>query len=213
LVRAFDPTVFDAAGGAKDTGLLAAGALVFASTLVIDELFQDLETLADDNNGTVADSDGVFFVLEDLPERFAHHYNGRFARQFLVATVMVTGRLSDDDWASPASVGEALALHVVVERARDLLVEHDLLDEEAVRQLYDGFEQAAFDDVDHEWLYRHDLDGFEDDLEFKAHLGPTDMRIGSWFRQIVNVDGYVHPFAVDIDAPELGESPSPSQAQ
>jgi hypothetical protein len=207
LVRAFDPDVFETGNGDEQTALLAAGALIFASTVVIDELFQDIETLAKDH-GSVADSDGVFFVLDDLPERFAHHYNGRFARQFLVATVTITGRLSQDEWVPPASVGEALALHVVVERARNLLVMHEVLDEDDVRHLYNGFEDAAFDDVDHEWLYRNDLDGFEDDADFTAQFGPTDMRVGSWFQQIENVEAYVHPFAVDIDAPELGDPPS-----
>ena len=211
LVRAFDTDVFDAGDGDEQTALLAAGALIFATTMVIDELFQDIKTLAADN-GTVADSDGVFLVLEDLPPRFAHHYNGRFAHQFLVAAVMVTGRLSADEWASPASVGEALALHLVVQRARDLLEQHDVLDDEALRHLYDEFAEAAFDDLDHEWLYQADLDGFEDDADFKAQFGPTDMRVGSWFHQIANVPGYVHSFSVDIDAPEPGESPaSPEQ--
>ena len=207
FVHAFDQTVFDAGDVDEETALLAAGALIFASTVVIDELFQDIATLAR-TKGTVADSDDAFMVLEDLPERFAHHYNGRFARQFLVATVMITGRLSDNEWAPPACVGEALALHVVVERARNLLVMHEVLDEEEVRHLYSGFEEAAFDDLDHEWLYQVELDGFEDDPEFKARFGATDMRVGSWFRQIANVPGYVHPFAVDIDAPEPGDSPS-----
>jgi hypothetical protein len=211
LLRAFDPEVFDPGDGDAQTALLAAGALIFATTMVIDELFQDIKTLSADN-GTVADSDGVFLVLEDLPPRFAHHYNGRFAHQFLVATVMVTGRLSAEEWASPASVGETLALHLVVGRARDLLEQHDVLDGQALRHLYNEFEEAAFDDLDHEWLYQAELDGFEDDADFKAQLGPTDMRVGSWFRQIANVPGFVHSFSVDIDAPQPGESPaSPGQ--
>jgi hypothetical protein len=110
---------------------------------------------------------------------------------------MITGRMSDDEWVPPASVAEALALHVVVEQARNLLVEHDVCDEDEARHLYNGFEDAAFDDVDHEWLYRNDLDGFEDDPDFTAQFGPTDMRVGSWFRQIANAEGHVHPFSVD----------------
>jgi hypothetical protein len=208
LVRAFGTDAFGAGDGDEHTALLAAGALIFATTMVIDELFQDIQVLAEDH-GTVADSDGFFLALDELPERFAHHYNGRFAHQFLVATVRITGRLSDDEWAPPASVAEALALHLVVERARNLLVEHEVLDEDDARHLYSGFEEAAFDDVDHEWLYQHDLDGFEDDPDFAAQFGPTDMRVGSWFRQITNAEAYVHSFAVDIPAPEAGDSPPP----
>lgn len=211
LLRAFHLDVFDAGDGDQETALLAAGALIFATTIVVDELFQDIKTLAADN-GTVADSEGVFLVLDELPSRFAHHYNGRFARQFLIATVMVTGRLSAEEWASPASVGEALALHLVVGRARDLLEQYDVFDDQALRHLYDEFEEAAFDDLDHEWLYQAELDGFEDDADFKAQFGPTDMRVGSWFHQIPNGPGYVHSFSVNIDAREPGESPaSPGQ--
>lgn len=84
-LRAFNLDVFDA-GDDEDTAKLAAGALIFACTLVIDELFQDIATLAK-SKSAVADTDDVFMVLDDLPERFAQHYTGRFARQFLVAAV------------------------------------------------------------------------------------------------------------------------------
>jgi hypothetical protein len=134
LVRDFDTKVFVAGGGDEETGLLVAGVLIFSSTMIIDLVFQDIQVLAKDH-GTVADSDGVFFVQDELPERLAHYYNGRFAHQFLVATVMITGRLSDDEWVPPGLGAEALALRVVVERARNLLVEHDIPDEQQARRL------------------------------------------------------------------------------
>jgi hypothetical protein len=93
LVRAFESVTF-AADGDEETSLLAAGALIMAATQIIDELFQDIETLATDGSVSVADSEGAYFVLEDLPQRFAQQYNGRFVRNFHVATVMVTGRPS-----------------------------------------------------------------------------------------------------------------------
>ncbi|WP_436528208.1 hypothetical protein [Actinoplanes sp. HUAS TT8] len=148
---------------------LAAGALMFASTYVIDELFQDLKTLAGDG-GTVADGDG-FFVLDDLPERFARHYGARFAHKFLVATVSITGRLSAQQWAPLASVAEALALHLVVERAKWVLIDHEILADGQVRNLYADFQDAAFDDIDHELLYQAQADGFEDDDDLNAQLG------------------------------------------
>jgi hypothetical protein len=161
LVRAFEPAAF-AVDGDEERPKLAAGALVMAATQIIDELFQDIETLARGGGGSVADSEGAYFVLEDLPQRFAHQYNGRFARNFHVATVMVTGRLSADQWLPPASVGEALAPHLVIQRAQYLLVDHKIFDRSQARELYLGFGDAAFEDVDHEWLFRTDMDGFED---------------------------------------------------
>lgn len=172
LVRAFEPATF-AADGEVETSLLAAGALVMAATQIIDELFQDIETLAREGGGNIANSEGAYFVLEDLPQRFTHQYNGRFARNFHVATVMVTGRLSAEHWSPPASVGEALALHLVIQRAQYLLVDHRIFDRDQARALYMGFVDAAFEDVDHEWLYRADMDGFENDQEFAARFGTT----------------------------------------
>ncbi|MCA2218050.1 hypothetical protein [Jidongwangia harbinensis] len=199
LVRAFEPATF--ADGAEDTPLLAAGALIMAATQIIDELFQDIETLATDG-GSVADSEGAYFVLEDLPQLFAHQYNGRFARNFHVATVMVTGRLSAEQWTPPASVGEALALHLVIQRAQHLLVDHELLDRDEARELYLGFEDAAFEDIDHEWLYRADMDGFENDKEFAARFGATDMRVQSWFQPTGNGPAHVHAFSIELETPK-----------
>jgi hypothetical protein len=199
LVRAFESSTF-AVDEAEDAPL-AAGALIVAATQTIDELFQDIETLAANGGGTVAESDGPFFVLEDLPQRFAHHYDGRFARSFHVATVMITGRLSAEQWLAPSSVAEALALHLVIQRAQTLLVDHDLVDHEPARQMYLAFQDDAFDDADHEWLYRPDLDGFETDGTFAAKLGSADMRAESWFHQLADAPGYVHAFSIDIAEP------------
>jgi len=201
LLRAFDLDVFDPGDGDPESAQIAAGALMMAATIVIDELFQDVTLLGRD---TVADSGEVFMVLEELPERFAHHYDGRFARNFLIAMIMVTGRLAEDEWTSPASVAEALALHVVVKRARVLLDMHEVFDEQTLRRLYHGFDDAAYDDVDHEWLYRRDMDGFEDDPDFAAQFGVTAMQVRSWFDQVEHAGSHVHPFAIEVDRPTTG---------
>ncbi|WP_433825976.1 hypothetical protein ACQP2E_28195 [Actinoplanes sp. CA-015351] len=201
LVRAFEPATF-AVDGDEERSLLAAGALIMAATQIIDELFQDIETLATDGGGSVADSEGAYFVLEDLPQRFAHQYNGRFARNFHVATVMVTGRLSAQQWMPSTSLGEALALYLVIQRAQYLLVDHELVDREEARELYLDFEDAAFEDIDHEWLYRADMDGFENDKEFAARFGATDMRVQSWFQPTGDGPAHVHAFSIDLEAPK-----------
>jgi hypothetical protein len=191
-----------AVDGDEEAPKLAAGALIMAATQMIDELFQDIETLARDRSTSVVDSEGAYFVLEELPQRFAGQYNGRFARNFHVAAVMITGRLSAERWMPPASVAEALALYLVIQRAQYLLVDHEFVDREQARGLYLGFEDAAFEDVDHEWLYRADMDGFENDEEFAARFGTTDMRVQSWFQPIGDGPAHVHAFSVDLEAPE-----------
>lgn len=199
LVRAFEASTFAVDG--REEALLAAGALIVAATQMIDELFQDIETLAANGGGTVPESDGPFFALEDLPQRFTHHYDGRFARRFHVAAIMITGRLSAEQWLVPSSIAEALALHLVIQRAQTLLVDQGLVDHELARQTYLAFQDDAFDDVDHEWLYQPNFDGFETDDTFTAKLGTADMRAESWFRQLAGAPGHVHSFSTDIAEP------------
>ncbi|NMO53447.1 hypothetical protein HH310_19940 [Actinoplanes sp. TBRC 11911] len=203
-MRAFNREVFDGVDGQSDEARLAAGALIFAATLLVDELFEDIETLRDSGNDTPTDGDHAYFVLGGLPDRFAHRYDLRFTRNFLIVTIVVTGRLTQPHWASPASVAEALALHVLVERARAFLEMHDLLDADTIGDLYSAFEDAAFDDLDHEFLYRRELDGFEDDEDFTSRMRVTNMRVEEWFRPVNLSDAHVHPYTVDVSAPRTG---------
>jgi hypothetical protein len=206
-LRAFNREVFDGADGQSDEARLAAGALIFASTLLVDELFEDIETLRASGDDTVADGDGAFFVLDGLPDRFAHRYDLRFTRNFLIAAIVVTGRLAQPYWASPASVAEALALHVLVERARAFLEMHDLLDADTIIDLYSGFEDAAFDDLDHQWLYQRELDGFEGDEDFTTRMRVTNMRAEEWFQPVSHSDAHVHPYTIDVSAPRTSPPP------
>ncbi|MEU8820584.1 hypothetical protein [Actinoplanes sp. NPDC048796] len=48
------------------------------------------------------------------------------------------------------------------------------------------------------------MGGFEDNMEFAGKFGTTDMRVDSWFDQIADAPGSVHPFSADIPAPKLG---------
>lgn len=200
LLRAFESDTFAAEDDDAGLSRPAAGALIFASTYLIDELFQDIRTLIE-KGGTVADSDRLF-VLEDLPKNFARHYDARFAHKFLVATVTITGRLSAEQWAPPASVAEALALRLVIERAKFLLVDHEIVTKEQAGNLYADFEDAAFDDTDHELFYSPRADGFENDEGLSAQLGFADMRIESWFREFDGSLVSVHPFTVEVDERE-----------
>lgn len=198
LVRAFGPETFDGDIGDESARLLA-GALVTAATLTIDLLFEDIKELGQD---TVADSGEVFFVLGELPERFADQYNGRFARKFLVGLVTITGRLTAEQWSPPASIAEALALHVVIEQARCLLIDHEVVNQKEARDLYAEFEEAAFDDTDHELLYGAKAATGDGGVEFTIGA-PLD----SWFEQASDAAASVHPFTIDSDVLEDGEDP------
>jgi hypothetical protein len=198
LVRAFGPEAFGGDGADESTRLLA-GALVEAATLTIDLLFEDIMELG---KGTVAGGDS-FLVLGELPERFADQYNGLFARKFLVALVAITGRLAAEQWSPPASTAEALALHVVIEQARCLLVDHEVVDQKEARDLYAEFEEAAFDDTDHQLLYGAMAVTSDGAVVFTIGA-PID-----WFLQVSDAAVGVHPFTIDSDLSEDDEDSSP----
>jgi hypothetical protein len=89
----------------------------------------------------------------------------------------------------------------VVNRATTLLDVHELswADTEII---YAQFSDAAFDDLDHEWLYEMSMDGFEDDDEFRARLRFTDMRVEAWFQQRPIATGFANPYGLDLRPPE-----------
>jgi len=198
FVRAFGPEAFGRDSDDESARLLA-GALVEAATLTIDFLFEDIRELG---KRRVADSGDLFLVLSELPERFANQYDGLFARKFLVALVTITGRLAAEQWSPPASIAEALALQVVIEQARCLLVDHEVVNQKEARDLYAEFEEAAFDDTDHQLIYGASSATGDGAVEFTIGV-PVD----SWFQQIPNAAATVHPFTIDSDTSE--EDPLP----
>jgi hypothetical protein len=173
---------------------LAAGAVMWAATTVVDNLFDDLKSMQVAGAETVADAnDAAFFILDDLPERYRNRYNELFVRKFLVATVAVTGRLSAPEWIPLASLAEELALRILVQHA--VAVVEMALDAPADSGWVSTFYDAAFEDIDHEFLYEPDMDGIEDQPE----LGPpgmAPMRFESWFVPF-NPDRSAPPYATD----------------
>lgn len=176
LIRAFDPTAFET-GGDGATVELAAGALVLASTMLIDEQIEDTMTLSR-SGGTAASSSDELLAMGELPALFAAGYDGRFARRFLIALVAITGRLSMPNWEPPACMAEALALHLVVRRAAELLADHGCLNNEEALNLYAGFEDLAFEDTDFERLY---VEGLEDSVDGATDIGDASTVSRAWF--------------------------------
>ncbi|MEV6846730.1 hypothetical protein [Actinoplanes sp. NPDC051411] len=172
------------------SALVTAGALVLASTMFIDELLDDIRLLAE-VGGTVADHDGSFLALEELPPQLAHHYDGRFARKFLIAAVGVTKGLTAARWRPPACVAEALAMHVIVARTTDLLLDHGVLNDQQAKNLGAQFQDVIFDDTDFEFLYRPEA---EDEANQHADVWRS-VSVQSWF-QPASTEG-IHPFLVD----------------
>ncbi|MFG1709493.1 hypothetical protein ACFLIM_40525 [Nonomuraea sp. M3C6] len=100
----------------EESATLAAGALMAATSVLIDHVMEDAETLASEDT-TAADDPGLM-ALHGLPPQYALRYDARFARKFAVATISITARLTDENWRGPACVAEQLALRLLVEEAK-----------------------------------------------------------------------------------------------
>jgi hypothetical protein len=144
-------------GVTADQAKLVAGALAEAVVIVIDELFDDVNALDEDD--TTADQHEELLVIDELPEAFADQYSAWFAKRFLIATVIVGERLTEDEWRSPTCPAEALALHLLKARARTELAATGLLDEDTLKLAFAAFDENAFDDLEHEALYAEDAEG------------------------------------------------------
>ncbi|KOX16480.1 hypothetical protein ADL05_12230 [Nocardiopsis sp. NRRL B-16309] len=162
---------------------LAAGALVYAIDLLVDELFLDLHTLTK-NRTTVDDFEGVFRVLDTLPERFAHQYDTSFVRRFLVASIAMTARFTSGGSPMLSCVAEELALRLLLDQARVTLDLYGLLDDRASSAL-DFFAGGVFEDLDHEWLYEDEPSGLG--------VALLDTAVDSWFAPFGR-ERYVHPY-------------------
>lgn len=156
-----------------------AGALYQAAVIIVDYLFSDLAQLtgARDHTATVATAESAaFFVLEDLPTRYAHRYDVLFVKRFIVATVTVTQRLTAG-WDPLACVAEELALRVLLDEAEARLDEAGL----DLPHWRSTIEDYLFEDADHEMLFDPSLDGIEDDEDFLARTRTAPMAFPEWF--------------------------------
>ncbi|MEU4076394.1 hypothetical protein [Streptomyces venezuelae] len=195
----------EAPGRGAEAVELAAGALVYASDVLIDELYDDVQTLADEAT-TVADCGSELWHLDALPPRYAGTYDELFARRFLVTAIALTTRFTDGSFQRLGCLAEELVLKLLVEQAHATLDLYGLLDHDTAEAL-DRFADGVYEDRDFEWLYD---DSTEDADEDPAYEGPgvTPSTLGGWFTPFGD-DRYVHPYAVDETAEsDPGSTPS-----
>jgi hypothetical protein len=136
----------------REAAEIAAGALVFAIDLLVDELFTDLAGLEEDGP-TVAESDATFMLLDDLPSQHADEYTVLFARRLTVTAVTLTARLTQPHFTGPHCVAEDILLRVLLTQAEVTADLYDLLTDEvttAFENLTDTLdEDPAHDPLDH----------------------------------------------------------------
>ncbi|WP_069768376.1 hypothetical protein [Streptomyces sp. LUP30] len=180
----------DGAAGAETAGVraesarLAAGALVYATDILVEELFEDVQVLAQED-ASVAECEGPLWHLERLPDRYALQYDARFARRFLVTVIALTTRFTDGSFGRLSCVAEEIALRFLLNQATTTLELHGLLDEEVSAALdaftdnvYEVYE--AYGGIGHEWLYDDSADGVHETLT-RAAPGVTSTAFRSWF--------------------------------
>ncbi|MFJ9537625.1 hypothetical protein ACIRPX_10255 [Streptomyces sp. NPDC101225] len=171
----------------REAAEIAAGAVVYAIDLLVDELFTDLAGLEEDGP-TVADTDAPFMILDELPRQFAQQYSVLFARRLTVTAVALTGRLTQPHFGRLSCVAEELLLKFLVGQAEATADLYELLSEE-VETALQVFADGVGDDMDHEWLYA------------PAGNGAGKGLVQDWFLPFGD-EGYVHPYATHDDSEE-----------
>ncbi|MFI9170982.1 hypothetical protein [Streptomyces lincolnensis] len=187
-----------------DSARLAAGALVHATDVLVDELFEDVQVLTQEDTN-VAECEGPLWHLEHLPDRYALRYDAAFARRFLVTVIALTTRFTDGSFRRLSCVAEELALRFLLGQATTALELYGLLDDDVSAAL-DAFTDTVYDGMDHEWLYGDPTD--EDDEEAPDDVAAltiapttptTPMAFASWFTPFDEAR-YIHPSAADEPA-------------
>lgn len=166
----------------REAAEVAAGAVIYAIDLLIDELFTDLAAL-EEEGPTVADSDTAFMILDDLPPQFAVEYTVLFVRRLVVTAVSLTGRLTQPQFGQVNCVAEELLLGLLLTQAEVTADMYGLLTDEvtvALETFADGVhENTALDDLD---------------------VVPT--RAGDWFTPLDD-ERSVHPYAANEEEESL----------
>lgn len=192
-LRSFGPAAFGAGDAEDGPGVgpgsaeLAAGALVYGAEVLIDELYDDVQALAEEDTN-VADCEGHLWHLDQLPPRHAARYDELFARRFLVTAVALTTRFTDGGFDRLGCLAEELVLKFLLEQAHVTLDLYGLLDDEVTTAL-ERFASTVYEDEDVEWL-------FDEETAEQQAIG-----FGTWFTPF-GEDRYVHPYAADEHLPE-----------
>ncbi|PSK92318.1 hypothetical protein CLV63_11877 [Murinocardiopsis flavida] len=163
-LRAFDATAFDPAAphgqAPQGDAAIAAGALLESAVVLTDELFvdaltleQEAQSVEDDGEEPTAADCEVLLALHDLPRHWHDRFDALFAKRFLMASAAVFARLTETEWTPPTCTAEALALHLLVEHAKNALADQAGFADDAAESVFAVFDTAAYTDFDHRWIF------------------------------------------------------------
>jgi hypothetical protein len=172
---------------------LLGGVMWHAAITVVDKLFEDVGHVHAQPHGRWAEIVDDTHVLSRLPTRFWHQVTPGFANMFAATAVDLTGRVSRG-WTPLACVAHELALKCLLD---EMEVIADTYEVPLPSQWRSNLEQFLFDDLDHEFLYAQQYDGFEDDPDF-GPPGMAPMGFKDWFKPF-NQDRRLPPFLEDTD--------------
>lgn len=160
-------------------------ALRAAVITLTDHLQIDIETLM--GGGAFSDT----FAISYLPNKYLPSYDLGILRRFLVCVVVTGWKLFDPAHEHRLScTAEELALHAIIRRAEEVLVEEG---QEPVE--FDYLEDVAFEDMDFQALFDPSLDGIEDSPSGK-YLRMVNLKLKEWFLPFNAERGdVVHPYA------------------
>jgi hypothetical protein len=162
---------------------LLAGLLWNSSSILIDQLFRDLETVRKLDEVTPAAIAGTS-VLSSLPPQFASGYDAKFTQKFIVVAADVTASLTGG-WTAPGCLAGELAVHCLLDQAR---ITEEIYGLELPDEWRALVEEVLLEDADCEALYS--------DVSAGAG-GPgsvADLDIQLWFRPFSSADA-VPPYA------------------
>ena len=146
-----------------------AGCLIHASVWVVDNLFEDFAELRDADQAEPVAIDDTW-ILSGLPPRFAAQYTTLFTKEFLVATVDLTGRLTRP-WEPLSCVAQELGLRLILNAVEVVADSADVALTEDWREHVEGL---FFSDLDHEDLYDDDAEGSRGPMDLDSWFTPFD---------------------------------------
>ena len=159
---------------------LLAGLLWNSSSVLLDQLFRDLDALGPLETVTPSHIAGSS-VLSSLPPQFATRYDAKFTRKFIVVAADVTASLVRG-WTAPGCLAAELAVRCLLDQAQ---ITQDIYELE----LPDGWratvEEILLEDAASEWLYTDSADG---------DTGTAQPDVGQWFKSFSPGDT-VPPYA------------------
>jgi hypothetical protein len=139
---------------------LLAGLLWNSSSIVIDQLFRDLDSLGTLESATPSDIAGTS-VLSSLPRQFASNYDAKFTRKFIVVAADVTASLVRG-WVAPGCLAAELAVRCLLDQAE---ITEDIYELDLPEDWRAQVEEVLLGDADSEVLYSDQLDVLEDDAD------------------------------------------------